>query len=157
MSSEKQDNIFSLAGKQKAKPKSAPAAPPQTPPVAATPSAAPQPSAVGAALDYDTLKQTFRKVQEMRDELDRSVENVYAQTGWTKDQITRMLDNPSYYQAPGVNAEDLLLRRRTLKKELEKIAGAETIQAQEDAEKAKEIDKRKRKLMGSRRNWLNMR
>ncbi len=157
MAEEKQDNIFSLAGKQKDKPKNKPSAPPAKP--VAVPSAAlPQaPSSVGASLDYDALKQTFRKVQEMRDELDRGVEKVYAQTGWTKDQVTRMLDNPSYYQATNVNEEDLLLRRKTLKQELIKLIGSDTIEAQEETDKAKDVEKRKRKLMGSRRNWLNMR
>lgn len=144
MGKESSDNIFGLAGGAgKAKPNPAPKAPP-----------IPQST---TSIDFEALKTAYEAVKEMRDELDRNIETVYMRTGLTKETITRMLDNPTTYKAPDVDADDLQIRRQSLKKEVEKMVGEEAFEEMESKARSKELDKRKRKTMGARRNWLNMR
>lgn len=146
------DNIFGLAGSQRpkreGKPQPVPVIRPQAPR-----SDVPLPA---QTRDF-VLKEALARVQQMHDDLEQKVQMVYTRMGLTKATIKQMLDNPKNYERVQLTYENAQTQRRILREEIIKIAGVGVLEALEGKAQQKELERHKKKSLGTRKNWLNMR
>ena len=157
-----EDNIFSMAGKQSPKPKPKPTSvPPKREQKPRIPGR--HPRWVEGKLpppsdpkEEAELRNRFKQVMDLRDKLEKQLEQVYSKGGLTKDSVTRYLDNPSNYS--GSEYEETRKRRKIMQQELWSQVGEDVKEQVEAKEEAKKSKKNKRKgLSARRRNWINMR
>lgn len=146
MSEGKGDSIFSLAGKKAAKP---------VPKVQAAPSTSP--SVPEEPLSDEVVTASFQRAQKMQDELQREIDTAYAGMGHTSETATRVLDNPVNFSSTEFSYEWAQEQRRQLRNQVKKLVGAEIIESREARQASKEQEQHKRKTIGARKNWLNMR
>jgi hypothetical protein len=142
------DNIFSLAGKGRDKPhepKSHEKLPFSSPPPLAEP------------MTDEIMEARHQQALKMQDDLQKNLEKIYAASGWTKEAVVRLLDNPSYYEGLETSYEIAQRQRKAMRGELEKMVGSRALEDKEAKEKKKEQDRTRRRASGARRNWLNMR
>lgn len=103
------------------------------------------------------IEDALKKVQQMHDDLENKVQMVYSRLGVNKETSKRTLDNPKNYEHAPVTYEDAQQQRRLLRNQVIQMVGEAPVRAKEEREQQKDLDRHKKKSLGSRKNWLNMR
>ncbi len=139
------DNIFDVAGAQR--PKKRPAPTEETAVLPAVPDSYPS--------GDEELFKRFDSVRGLRDDLERSLDEVYGNTGLNKDAVERFLDNPSNFK--DLDFDGTQRQRDIMQREVEKMAGKDAVDKRAEKLKKKAMKKRRSKSRGLRRNWIDMR
>ncbi|PJD96127.1 MAG: hypothetical protein CK425_06910 [Parachlamydia sp.] len=103
------------------------------------------------------MTQMLEKINKMRRDLEKKLEDLHDQSGLTKEQLQAYLDNPQNVGTP--QWQKIQQRREELSEKLYGMIGAEErIRA---AKKNQEVEKntkaRKSKTLGNRKKWIPIR
>lgn len=120
------------------------------------PSHAPAPKTSSSAtvpMD-DEFKEMFAKMRDMREDLEGRVLDLYAKAG-----VSRTVAETFFADAKNVPVEKKSVIENEiakLEKQLTDILGTRTKKVTQQFKEDKDSDKRKKKLIGQRRKWLQM-
>ncbi len=154
------NNIFGLAGSQRPKREvKAQSAPPPapSPEIPESERLPPVKKPLPQRVRDPEIAEALAKIKFMHDDLESKVQMVYSRMGLTKSTIKQMLDNPKNYERVQMSFQSAQVQRQILRQEIIKMVGKGVLEAIEGKVQQKELDRHKKKSLGSRKNWLNMR
>jgi len=104
------------------------------------------------------LTQTLEKISKMRRDLEKKLEDLYEQSGMSREQLQSYMENPQNVGTP--MWDRIQQRREELSEKLSGMIGAEE-KIRATAKKTQEADKitknRKGKTLGNRKKWIPIR
>lgn len=104
------------------------------------------------------MTQMLEKINKMRRDLEKKLEDLYDQSGLSKEQLQAYMDNPQNVGTP--QWQKIQQRREELSEKLYGMIGAEE-RIRSMAKKNQEVEKntkaRKSKTLGNRKKWIPIR
>lgn len=125
------------------------------PPASGTPPEPKERSPLSSFLASPEYKEMFNKMAKMHDDLEKKLDVVFQESGWSIQKIKQFLENPNNFNK--FEWARVQQEREHWNKQIWNAVGESGEQRAISQEKKKAVEAKKGKLLGARKNWIPIR
>lgn len=105
-------------------------------------------------IQEDEFSEMFSRMRQMRDDLEGQMLDLYSKAGVSRSTVDEFISDPK--NVPESKQQEIEQEVARLEAQLAKILGARAKKVSQKVQEEKQGEKRKHKMIGQRRKWIQM-